>query len=260
MSAPVANGTHNASPQSDGDAKGPSNGISNLTVKPEDRKKKLVRKQSGPSPLKYHLWLGGHLTTLVFGGISFIFQIFFLPNKYYINSISYRLALLGAIVSLTATLSHKFGLKYLPPSSTLIAQQNFQYLILAFVWIFTFKSNFKIIPYYLISLLQIAANKNVDVILNQASLLASIIAYDELFLIIYLFLRTILFRNTSGYQFGLFTIFYWLRILYNKATGNLFSAIVDRLDGKVSKSVKNEKFQHYWVRTKEFLDAKKHGE
>lgn len=261
MSTPVANGTQDAAQATpiNGEAKA-APGISNLTVKPEHRRQKLIRKLAPPSPMKYKLWLGGHICSLVFGGISFLFQIFFLPNRFYINSVSYRLAFLGAIVSLTATMSHKFGLKYLPPSSTLVAQQNFQYLVLAFVWIFTFKSNFKIIPYFLISLLQVSANKNIDVVLKQSSFLASIIAYDELFLIVYLLLRTILFRNTSGYQLGLFIIFYWLRILYNKATGNLFHAIVERLDGKVSSNVKNKKFQHAWERTKEFLDAKQHGE
>lgn len=233
--------------------------VTNETVKPKDRKQRLVRKQSGPNPIKYKLWLVGHLSTLVFGSISFVFQILWLPNYYYINSIAYRFALFGAITALTATLSHKFGLKFLPPFSALIAQQNIQYLILAQIYIFTFKSVFKIIPYYLIALLQISAHKKINVVLKQSSLLASIIAYDELFLILYLALRTICFRNTSGYQFAAFAIFYWLRILYNKETGNLFKAIVERLDGKVS-GIKNEKVTHVWDKFKNHLNQKQNEE
>lgn len=231
--------------------------ITNATVAPEDKKKKLVRKQLGPNPIKYKLWLAGHITTIVFGTVSLVFQLFWLRNRYYINSISYRLAFVGAVTALTATLSHKFSLRYLPPGPTLIAQQNFQYLTLAFIWIFTFKSVFKIIPYFLISILQLGAHKKIAAITNQGPFLASIIAFDELFLIFYLLLRTILFRSTSGYQLSVFLLFYWLRILFDKETGNLFRVIVQRLDGKIL-GVKNPKVQHIWTRVKEFLDSKQH--
>lgn len=229
--------------------------ITNTTVPPEVKKKKLVRKQAGSSDLKRKLWEYGHISTLVFGTISFLFQILLLPNKWYINSICYRLSMIGAIVALTATFSHKFGVKYLPPFATLIAQQNFQYLVLAIIWCFTFKSVFKIIPYFLIALLQVSAHKNIDAVLNHLSQLASFIAFDELFLIFYLLLRTLFFRNTSGYQLTAFLFFYWLRILYNKETGNLFRSIIARADGKVT-GTKNEKVLHYWSKIKKFLDEK----
>lgn len=231
------------------------NAITNRTVDPEDKKKKLVKKQAGANPMKKKLWFGGHVATIVFGTISFFFQVLLLPNKYYINSICYRVALIGSIVSLTATFSHKFGIRYLPPFSTMIAQQNFQYLVLAVIWCFTFKSIFKIIPYFLIATLQLASYKDVNAVLLHLQTLASLIAYDELFLVFYLALRTILFRNTSGYQLAVFLFFYWLRILYNKETGNLFRSIVQRFDGKVTQS-KNEKVLHIWSRVKEFLDTK----
>lgn len=218
------------------------------------KKTKLVRKQKGENPLKYKLWLGGHVACIVFGSISFVFQLFWLPNKYYINSISYRLSLIGSIMALGSTVSHRFGL-YLPPSSTLVAQQNFQFVILGLCWIFTFKSIFKIIPYFLISLLQLASHKKISAITKQSDFLASIIAFDELFLVGYLLIRTLFFRGTSGFQLVLFLLFYWLRILYNKDTKNLFVAIINRLDGKM-KSVKNEKVAHYWEKTKLILEQK----
>jgi hypothetical protein len=232
--------------------------ITNATVASEHRKKKLVRKNSGPNPLKYKIWLAGHLMSLIFGGISSIFQLLWLPNRYYINSISYRLSLLGSVLALGATFSHKFGLRFLPPPLTMVAQQNFQYLVLAFLWCFTFKSVFKLIPFLLISTLQLGAHKKIGAIEKQLDFLASLIAYDELLLIVYLFLRTVFLRGWSGYQLVVFLVFYWLRILYNKETGNLFRSIVDRLDGKIQG--KNEKLTHYWDKTKMFFDEKQHSE
>lgn len=231
--------------------------ITNSTVSPEDKKKALRRKQTGPNPLKYQAWIVGHLTCLVFGSISFLFQILWLPNVYYINSICYRLSFIGAIMAMMATFSHRFGLHHLPDAPTLIAQQNFQYLVLAFVWIFTFKSIFKIIPYFLISLLQVSKHKEISAILKKSDDLAFVIAYDELVLILYLFVRTLAFRNTSGYQMVIFLFFYWLRILYNPETGDMFKAIVGRLDGKMS-TVKNEKVQKAWGKVKDILDTKVH--
>ncbi|KAI3405019.2 hypothetical protein KGF56_002184 [Candida oxycetoniae] len=222
-------------------------------------KKKLIRAPPNRHAIKYRAWLLGHTLNLVFGTITFIFQVFWLPNVFYINSIAYRLTLIGSIIALTATFSHKFGLHFLPPIATLLSHQNFQYIILAVVWCFTFKSVFKVIPYFAISLLQIGKLKKIEIIEKKASLLSSIIAYDELVLIAYLILRTLFFRNASGYQLSLFLIFYWLRILYNPETGNLFATIVDRLDGEVMK-IKNPKIQHYWIKTREFVKAKQNEE
>ncbi|KAI5954454.1 hypothetical protein KGF54_002229 [Candida jiufengensis] len=222
---------------------------------PHKMKKKLVRKAPDSSALKYKLWLTGHLMALGFGSISFLFQILWLPNIWYINSISYRLSLIGSMLAFTATFSHKFGLHFLPPIASLLSHQNFQYLILAFVWCFTFKSIFKIIPLWLISLLHMGKLKNISFILKESSFLASFIAYDELVLIVYLLLRTLFFRNASGYQLSLFLVFYWLRILYNKETGNLFGAIVERLDGRMTE-LKNPKVKHYWYKIKEFIKEK----
>lgn len=223
------------------------------------KKRKLVRSPSKTNPLKYKVWLAGHISMLVFGSISFIFQILWLPNYYYINSISYRLGLIGSIAALTATFSHKFGLHNLPNIGTLLSHQNFQYLVLAIVWIFSFKSVFKILPYFLLALLHIGNLKKIVFITKELDFLASVIAYDELLLVVYLLLRTLFFRNTSGYQLTIFLVFYWLRILYNKETTNLFQTIIERLDGKVC-NVKNPKVQHYWYKIKTFVNEKQQQE
>lgn len=238
---------------------GTKDSTANDSTGEDHKRKKLVRKQKPPNPLKYQIWLFGHLACIVFGTISFTFQIFWLPNKFYINSICYRLSLLGSIGALLATVSHKFGLSYLPPTSTLIAQQNFQFVVLAIAWLFTFKSIFKIIPFYLIAVLQIAQHKKIDAVLKQQLFLASLIAYNELVFIVYLVLRTLAFRGTSGFQLILFLLFYWLRILYNPETGNLFEVIIERLDGKV-KNVKNEKVVYYWNKTKTIVQNKAEAE
>lgn len=217
-------------------------------------KKRLVRKQSLENPNKYKAWLVGHLMCIGFGIISFGFQLLWLPNKWYINSIAYRLSLLGSVFALVSTVFHKFGL-YLPPSSTLIAQQNIQFMILSACWFFTFKSSLKLLPYWLISVLQVSNHFNVKPVMTQADFLASLIAYDELLLVGYLLLRTILFRGTSGFQLVLFCLFYWLRILYNEETANLFRYMMDKLDGRMQ-GLKNEKVIYYWNKTKAILAQK----
>lgn len=232
-----------------------SNGYTNETFPSELAKKKLVKKQVLYAAIKKKVWLAGHLTTIVFGAISVLFQVLWLPNRYYINSISYRLTLIGSMVALAATFSHKFGLRSIPPTTTLMSHQNFQYLILAIVWCFTFKSVFKLLPFLLIAILQISDEFKVDLVLKEQDFLASLIAYDELVLMIYLLLRTLLFRNTSGFQLTLFILFYWLRILYNKETGNLFRAIIERLDGKVQ-GIKNPKVLKAWNKSKAYLESK----
>lgn len=233
-----------------------ANGPTNDTVQPDLRKRKLVRKQNKPPKVKYYLWLGGHLLSIVFGIVTFVWQTLWLKNVYYINSISYRLALLGASMALVATMSHKFGLRFLPHFPSLLAQLNFQYLVLAVIWCFTFKSIFKILPLFLISVLQLAEHKKIAVVQKQSDFLASIIGFSELFLVVYLLLRTIFFRQTSGFQLAVVLIFLWLRILFDDDTANMFAYLVEKLDGKVS-TVKNEKVLKIWKKVKAFLEEKR---
>lgn len=237
---------------------GPGQGKSTATnriVEPSFRKKKLVKRLAGVSKTKYYVWLGGHVTSLVFGTIALIFEVLWLPNRYYIHSISYRLCLLGATAAFTATLSKKFGLHFLPPFTTLIAQHNFQYLVLAVMWCFTFKSVLKVFPLYLISILQLADHKKISFVQKHSDALGSLLGFNELALVAYLLLRTLFFRSTSGYQLAIMAIFIWLRVLFDKETAQLFTYIVEKADSKVS-GVKNEKVQEIWGKIKRFLEAK----
>lgn len=228
----------------------------NDTVKPSFHKRKLVRKQQLLSKLSYTLWVAGHSISIIFGLITFIWQTLWLKNIYYINSISYRMALLGASTAFVATMAHKFGLRYLPQFPTLLTQLNFQFFVLSVIWCFTFKSIFKIIPLFLISLLQLAEHKKIAVVQKHSDFLATIIAFDELILVIYLLLRTIFFRLTSGYQLAVVLVFLWLRVLFDDDTASMFAYIMEKLDLKVM-TVKNEKVLKAWKKTKLFLEEKR---
>lgn len=228
----------------------------NDTVKPSFRKRKLVRKQQLLSKLSYTLWVAGHSISIIFGLITFIWQTLWLKNTYYINSISYWMALLGASTAFVATMAHKFGLRYLPQFPTLLTQLNFQFFVLSVIWCFTFKSVFKIIPLFLISLLQLAEHKKIAVVQKHSDFLATIIAFDELILVIYLLLRTIFFRLTSGYQLAVVFVFLWLRVLFDDDTASMFAYIMEKLDLKVM-TMKNEKVLKAWKKTKLFLEEKR---
>lgn len=228
----------------------------NETVAPSLHKRKLIRKQLLLSRLNYTIWLAGHCASVIFGAITLIWQTLWLKNVYYINSISYRLALLGASMAFLATMSHKFGLRYLPQFPTLLTQLNFQFLVLSVIWCFTFKSIFKIIPLFLISVLQLSDHKKIAVVQTQADFLATIIAFDELFLVLYLVLRTLLFRLTSGFQLAVVFVFLALRILFDEDTCNMFAYVMEKLDLKV-KMVKNKKVVKAWEKTKLFLEEKR---
>ncbi|KAG7193353.1 uncharacterized protein KQ657_000770 [Scheffersomyces spartinae] len=220
------------------------------------KKKVLRRKIKGPNPLKKKIWLAGHASVIAFG-ILYCVLLFLRINKWYIRFICYRLSNVGSVFALGAAISHKYGLRYLPPTPTLFAQQDFQYLIIAAVNIISFRSMFKLLPFVLISLLHIGDEFKVTAITGQSTFLASLIAYDELFLIIYLVLRTLLFRSSLGFQLVVYLCFYWLRILYNNDTAKLFSTLMENMDINVS-TIKNEKIQKFWAKAKKHIDDRAH--
>lgn len=230
--------------------------VTNETVEPKLRKRKLVPKQANATALKYNLWLAGHVSCVVFGLLTCVWQAFWLKDIYYINSISYRLTLIGSVIALVSTVSHKFGLRNLPHFPMLVAQLNFQFLVLAIIWIFTFKSIFKIIPYLLVSVLQLTAHKKIGAVQKQAEFLASVIAFDELILAVYLILRTLLFKQTAGYQLAVVLIFFWLRVLFDDDTANMFAFVVNKLDGRVQ-TIKNKQALNVWDHIKDFLEEKR---
>lgn len=227
----------------------------NKSVPQEYRKRKLVRKNAGPLALKYGLWIGGHAISVVFGVIYIIWQVLLFNNRYYIKTISYKLSLMGALLALVVTMTRRFGLSNRPRFSLMLAQKNFQYALLLFVWIFTFPSIFKITPTVLISILQLAENKEYSAVLKVGNTFGTIIAFNEIILLFYLLFRTALMLKTSGYQFMLMMTLLWLRVMFDVKTAEMFAYVVDKLDGKVS-SVKNKKVTKGWNKFRAFLKEK----
>lgn len=227
----------------------------NKTVDKQYRKKKLVRKSRGTSIVKYALWVGGHSTSVVFGVIYLVWNASLLANIFFLKSIAYRISLLGALVAFMVTVSRRFGLSHLPRFSMMLAQKNFQFLLLASVWLITFRSVFKILPTILVSLLQLAQEKETSAVLQYADRLGSVIAFSEIVLVVYLAVRTMLMMKTAGYQLLLVLTLLWLRVLFDKETAQIFAYVANLLDGKVS-SMKNRKVKKAWVRLRVFLMEK----
>lgn len=211
----------------------------NATCGGEHRRKRLIPKSKVTNPLKYKSWVIGHSLCIGFGIISLTYQLLRLPNKWWIGSIVYRLSLLGAVIALTATFSHKFGLHFLPPLSLLLSQQNFQFLVLGIIWMCTFQSVFKLSPFVAISCLQLADKYDVKVINDASPFIAAGILGSEVCLTVSLLLRTLYLNGTSGYQLLIYFFFYWLRVLFDPATRTHVKSQVDSL-GKFVKG-KNEK-------------------
>ncbi|CAN3372330.1 hypothetical protein DIURU_004545 [Diutina rugosa] len=232
---------------------------SNDTVPPKDRKVKLIRRVQTNTELAHKVWLGGWALCVVAGTISTLWWLLRFKNKWYINSLIYRLAWVGAIAALTVTMIRKFGLATMPSLTMMATQVNFNYLVLANVWLLTFRSVFKIVPYILLGVLHLAEEFNVVPILKQSSQIAQVIAFDELFLIVYLFLRTILVQQTSGFQLAIYLVFYWMRVLFNNDTKVLFSTLIKKVDWK-TRNIKNKHFQKYWKSFKKFVYAKQTSE
>lgn len=227
----------------------------NVTVEPELRKKKLVRKTLAPAKTRHMLWMAGHGASVVFGLISLVWTALWLPNRYYIYTISYTVAMVGAATALAMSLSHKYGLKYLPPMTALLAQHNFQFLVLALIWCFTFKTVFKTIPFFLVSLLQLADHFKIGAVVEHAQVVGRVVGINELILVVYLALRTLLFRRTAGYQLVTVLVFFWLRVLFDKDAAHLFAFLIQKLDGHVL-GIKNEKVTTAWLKVKGFVEDK----
>ncbi|WPK25025.1 hypothetical protein PUMCH_002324 [Australozyma saopauloensis] len=230
----------------------------NKTVDAEFRKKKLVRKHAGPSKIKYAVWLGGHATCVVFGVIALVWNLLWFKDHYYLSSICYRISLIGEVVALVCTTSRRFGFAHLPRFSMMLAQKNFQYILLSVAWLFTFRSVLKIVPVILISMLQLAENKKIEPLLKLGDMFGTIIAFDELILVAYLFARTVAMIKTSGYQLILMMTLLWLRVLFDAKTAEMFAYVVDRLDGKMSQ-VQNKKVRKAWNKLRAFIKEKVEG-
>lgn len=219
-------------------------------------KGKKLRKINKPKKSNAKLlWLAGHVLTLGFG---IFYTIFYIQRKAQHNLIpllSYKLALVGVWLSYTVSIQSQYNLKSLPHYTTLLSTENFQYLLLSIVWFFNRSSFFKILPFIIVSILQLSSTFNLKAILKFEQKLSAVVLYNELFLFLLLFVDTLLFRGTSGYGLVVYCMFMWLRVLQNENTRFFLYDNLVKLDKYVSK-VKNEKVQKIWKDMKTFLTYK----
>lgn len=217
--------------------------------------KKLRKVVKPPKSNDKTLWLVGHLTTIVCGTLYAMYYMQRKSQGKLIPFIAYKLALCGIWLSYSIAIKSQFNVKSLPHYSTLIATENFQYLLLSILWFFNRNSLFKILPYMIISLLHLATKFNLDAVLKFEKQLNVFLLYNELFLIFLLFIDTLLLRGTSGYGLVVYCMFMWLRILQNENTRFFLYANLKKLDTLMLK-IKNPKVQQGWLSIKKFLSYK----
>lgn len=213
--------------------------ISNLTSGIPDHykpRKILVKKKAAPKDYKPLLWLVGHCLTLLFGMLHLgSHVVLFGHQKGLIVRFFYIFAIFGVLDSYSISVLVNFGASAGTNFFALITTENFQYLLLAVIWLFSRPSVFKILPYVLISFLQLCKHykKLDDIPKSVLKSLALIMAYNELVLIFGLFLDTILLRGTSGYSLVAFLGFYWLRIIYSESTKFFFFNFTDVVEQRI---------------------------
>lgn len=208
--------------------------------------RKLLRKKHVKK--KRHtkiVWTAGHLMNCFFGlTFAFIYFFDFRHRHSLYPRFAYRMAFLGLIIAYSITSFKKFGAQN-ADFYTLITTENFQYLLLGVVWLFTRPSVFKFMPYFIISVLQMAQEFGVLKHIPQLAVIgmAKVISYNEIMLMIVLLGNTLLFRGTSGYALMAFGLFYWLRIVYSELTKAFFLDIAevfgDRVILKCPENVQN---------------------
>lgn len=217
-------------------------------------KRQVLRKKRRTHAWLEQVWAGAQLATVVFGAVYMAYYLT-LRKQRLIPRILYRLVFVGVLTAYGTSLYHAFGTN-VPSGYALLAQELFQYLLWAGVCLITNNSLFKVLPFIIISVLQIGSHFHIAPVELASPQLARVVAYNELVVLGYLLLRTLCFRLTSGFQFVLYVSFYWLRVLYSPPTHALFQYLVLKADAHVA-GVKNDKVQKYWGKFKVFLDAKK---
>ncbi|CDK26992.1 unnamed protein product [Kuraishia capsulata CBS 1993] len=216
-------------------------------------KKKLRLKTVAAKPIKKYIWLAGHVVTVPLSLIYFAYYIQF-KSHYLFPRLCYRFALFGVWAAYSMTIATQFSQRAMPSYFALLSTQNFQYLSLSFIWQFNRNSLFKLLPYFLISVLQLSLHFNIKPVLKLDKVFKVVIVYNELFLFVLLIFDTILLRGTSGYALVMFGLFYWLRLLHNESTRKLLYNVLVKLDGPLSKS-KNDRIRSQWQKIKVILNS-----
>ncbi|CCH46504.1 putative membrane protein [Wickerhamomyces ciferrii] len=222
-------------------------------------KKVLRRKQQPPKPIKKYVWLGGHVSTLLFGSIYLAFYfaryILWKTNWYWTPRIAYRLSFIGVIASYSITVLTTFG-SIIPNYYTLLATENFQSLMLGFVWLLSRPSAFKLVPFFIISILQLSSQYNVSAVLKNQNSLVDIITISEVAVFVAILFDTLIFRGTSGYALVIYLGFYWLRINFSPYTQAFLLKLIRTIDEKIIAKQKPE-VQEKWQKIKDFVEFRR---
>lgn len=219
----------------------------------QNRSKKLRKIVKPGKPIAKTIWLTGHAISLCCG---FSYSLFyFTRSRNWISWILYKFTLFGVLLAYSISIQNQYSIKSLPHWSALISSDNFQYLLLGTFWIFNRNSFFKILPFLIISLLQLSQNFKIQSILKFEKKLSILALYDELFLFVLLTFDTLLMRGTSGYGLVIYSLFMWLKLLQSEDTRYFIYDNIKKLDALMSK-IKNEKIQKAWRKVKKFLSLK----
>lgn len=220
-----------------------------------DKQRYLKKKEKKGKSMLKPLWLAGHSVTLLFGVVYTSYYIRRASHTSWICTIAYYLCLFGVCASYGVGVNTQFNLKSLPSYSVLLGTESVQFAILSVIWMFNRSSFFKIYPYMVVSLLQLSDEFKVDAILKLAPILSTSVLYNELLLIVVLFVETLLMRGASGFALVLYCLFYWLRILQFEHSRYFLYTQIIKLDGLMSK-IKNENVQERWQAVKRFLTTR----
>lgn len=218
----------------------------------------LRKKQPKPKPVKKYVWTAGHSLTLIFGSIylGLYFAKYILRNKWYWTPrIAYRLSFIGVLMAYSVTVLTTFG-KIIPSYYTLLATENFQNLLLAFVWLISRPSAFKLVPFFIISILQFSDRFNIKPLLKFQDSLVDLITISEVFVFVALLFDTLIFRGTSGYALAIYTGFYWLRINFSPYTQAFILKVIRGIDTKIMAKQSPEN-QAKWQKLKDFVEFRR---
>lgn len=186
-----------------------------------------------------HMWIGSHLMTIV-GSLMYFFISAIAPVGYFI-------AVLGAIITYSVVIYRKNFLSKpfvsgLMPLSEAIRSENFHLLLLAYLWMITPSSLFKILQFFIYSVLNVLSYSIVNFIppdsvvasvtvpLVQAiqGPLIDVASFMDLFLFGIMFMESIL--NLSFYGLILFFFIWCIRVEYSNSSRRsiyLFMAAVN---------------------------------
>lgn len=250
--------------------------------------KKSTKKTLDPLQIQKIVWLVGHGMTIGFGllySITYVFQsllffkyrswkwLFLRMNKTYsfiggqrwyhsllrwTPQLMYRLAIVGIFMSFGVT-SYQNTRGLHPQWFEMLSAENFQYLLIAFFWLFTRASIYKLCPFLLLSYMHLSnwkqevdGMKNQDEITQKNAKVLRAIAVSEAMVAVALTLDTIfLSSGSSGIVLVVYLGIYWLRINFSPYVQVTLLRILTKFDQRVP-----PKFKDNWEIIKKFIYVK----